>query len=570
MSEEVRRRLIERHCAATIRALSQTPAAEYRRQRLFLSGKGVPLIVPHLAVDVIHDSLARNRGVADSIALRLLHSDSQMHRDNQPKDGVARLVFEILEQLRCESIAPDSLTGIHINMDEAFNQWCRESRGNGLVENELGLLIYSITQIARSKLNNTMPDEEVEGLIESVRFRLGPVIGDDLAMLYSARFDQKQFAIYALDIAKVINEIAKALGSDVMDKHLSALRSRNLLPPANEQDEKYVESESAQGEIYDFDTIVDEGYRVYCREFDKQVNGFDLYRLEQRQDLRVRLDQLVSAQAISVSRLAQRLKYLFAVSHQSGWHEGEEEGYIDGRRLSQIVSQPGYTRVFKQEQNVLRCDTAVSFLIDNSGSMKRQRFEAVAVLVDIYSRALELAGVTTEILGFTTGGWSGGESVKLWRKDGCPEEPGRLNEQMHIVYKNAETSWRRSRFSISSLLNPIHFKEGLDGEALQWAANRLAQRPERRKCLVMISDGAPMETATSNYNGEYYLESHLKNVVAAIERSGLIELRAIGIALDMEEFFREAITLDLTGTLGNRAFRALELLFSNSREIGLH
>jgi cobaltochelatase CobT len=570
VSEEVRRRLIERHCAATIRALSQTPEAEYRRQRLFLSGKCVPLIVPHLAVDVIHDSIARNRGVADSIALRLLYSDSQVHLDNQPAEGVARLVFEILEQLRCESIAPYFLTGIRINIDEAFNQWCRESRGNGLVENELGLLIYSITQIARSRLSNAMQDEEVEGLIESVRFRLGPVIGDDLAMLYGARFDQKQFAIYALGISEAINEMSKALGGDVIDKHLSALRSRNLLPPANEEDEKYVESEDAQGRIYDFNSIVDEGYRVYCREFDKQVNGSDLYRLEQRQDLRVKLDQLVAAQAISVSRLAQRLKYLFAVSHQSGWHEGEEEGYIDGRRLSQIVTQPGYTRVFKKEQNVPRCDTAVSFLIDNSGSMKRQRFEAVAVLVDIYSRALELAGVTTEILGFTTGGWAGGESVKVWRKDGFPEDPGRLNEQMHIVYKNAETSWRRSRFSTSSLLNPIHFKEGLDGEALQWAANRLVQRPESRKCLVMISDGAPMETATSNYNGAYYLESHLKNVVTAIERSGLIELRAIGIALDMEEFFREAVTLDLTGTLGNTAFKALELLFSNSRDIGLH
>ena len=570
MSEEVRRRLIERHCAATIRALSQTPEAEYRRQRLFLSGKGVPLIVPHLAVDVVQDSIARNRGVADCIALRLLNSDSQLHLDNQPIEGVARLVFEILEQLRCESIAPDSLSGIRINLDEAFNQWCRESRGNGLVENELGLLIYSITQIVRSKLTNAMQDEEVEGLIESVRFRLGPVIGDDLAMLYRNRFDQKQYVVYALGIAEAINEIAKSLGGDVLDKHLSALRSRNLLPPANEEDDKYVEPDGTQGEMYDFDKIVDEGYRVYCREFDKQVIGSNLYRLEQRQDLRVKLDQLVSAQAVSVSRLAQRLKYLFAVSHRSGWHEGEEEGYIDGRRLSQIVTQPGYTRVFKQEQNVPRCDTTVTFLIDNSGSMKRQRFEAVAVLVDIYSRALELAGVTSEVLGFTTGGWSGGESVKVWRKDGCPEDPGRLNEQMHIVYKDAETSWRRSRFSISSLLNPIHFKEGLDGEALQWAANRLLQRPESRRCLVMISDGAPMETATSNYNGEYYLESHLKNVVNAIEKSGLIELRAIGIALDMEEFFREAITLDLTGTLGNQAFRALELLFSNSKDVGFH
>lgn len=570
MSEEVRRRLIERHCAATIRALSKNPSAEYRRQRLFLRGKAVPLNVPHLSVDVIKDSIERNRGVADSIALRLLYSESEIFKTYQPDEGVARLVYEILEQLRCESIVPTSFSGILKNLNQAFNQWCRESRGNGLVENELGLLIYSITQIVRSRLNNAMQDEEVEGLIESVRFRLGPIIGNDLAKLRGCRYDQAAFAIYAKNIAEAINAIAKSLGSEIMDQHLASLRSQNLLPPSNEEDDKYVEAEGTDGEIYDFDSIVDEGYRIYCSEFDKQVTGADLYRLEQRRELRLKLDRLVSAQAISIPRLAQRLKMLFAVAHRSGWHEGEEEGYIDGRRLSQIVTQPGYVRVFKQEQNVPKCDTVVSFLIDNSGSMKRQRFEAVTVMVDIYSRALELAGISSEILGFTTGGWAGGESIKVWRKEGCLEEPGRLNDRMHIVYKDAESSWRRSRYSISSMLNPIHFKEGLDGEALQWAAGRLLQRTESRRCLVMISDGAPMETATSNYNGEYYLESHLKKVASSLERSNLIELKAIGIALDMEEFFKESLQLDLTGTLGNKVFRALELLFSESAQMRTH
>ena len=563
MSEEIRRRLIERHCAATIRALSQNPDAEYRRQRLFVKGKAKALLIPHLAVDVLTNSVARNRGVADAIAMRLVFNDESLHDDLVPTEGVARLVFEILEQLRCESMSPDSFSGIASNLDEAFNQWCRQSRGNGLVENELGLLIYSITQIARTRLTGSVQDEAVEGLIESVRFRLGAVIGDDLAMLKKTRFDQDKYAVHALSIAEAIEEIARSLGVDLVDQHLAALRSRNLLPPSNEEDDNYVESENAEGEIYSFDDIHDDGYRIYCKEFDRQVTGDTLYRLEQRRDLRTRLDALVAAQAVSIPRLAQRLKWLFAVAHQSAWHEAEEEGYIDGRRLSQIVTQPGYTRIFKKEKNIPGCETVVSFLIDNSGSMKRQRYEAVAVLVDIYSRALELAGIKNEILGFTTGGWSGGESIKVWRKNGEPENPGRLNDRLHIVYKDAETSWRRSRHSICSLLNPIHFREGLDGEALIWAANRLRQRTEQRKCLVMISDGAPMETATSNYNSEYYLESHLKRVAGAIENSAMLELKVIGIALDMDEFFRDSISLDLTGTLGNSAFRALELLFKS-------
>jgi cobaltochelatase CobT len=193
--------------------------------------------------------------------------------------------------------------------------------------------------------------------------------------------------------------------------------------------------------------------------------------------------------------------------------------------------------------------------------MKRQRYEAVAILVDVYCRALELAGVRTEILGFTTGGWAGGQSIKAWRIAGSPDHPGRLNDQLHIVYKSADDSWRRSRYSISSLLNPVHFREGLDGEALQWAAGRLIERTESRKCLVMISDGSPMETATSNYNVEFYLDQHLRNIARKIESRPGMEAGAIGIALDMDEYFRNCINLDLTGTLGIRSFMALEQLF---------
>ena len=563
MAEEVRRRLVERHCAAAIRALSANPEAKYKRQTLFLKGRTLSFHVPHLLADALKDSFSRNRGVADCIALRLIHSDLFLHQSLSPGEPVARLAFDILEQLRCEALLQQNMVGIQHNVDEAFAQWCRQSRGNGLVENELGLLIYSLTWIVRCRLTNRVYPAEVEGLIESVRFRLAPVIGDDLVMLIKRIGDQREYARHALNIAQAVHEIARSVGGDLIGRHLAALRDRTLLPPVDEADDRYMESEIGADGRMEKGADQEDQYHIFCTDFDRLVAAKDLYRIEQRRKLRAELDRMITAQAVGISRLALRLQRLFAMPHRSGWQDGEEEGYLDGRRLSQLVSRPGYYRIFKQEKQMPQCDTVVSFLIDNSGSMKRQRFQAVAIMVDIYCRALELAGVSVEILGFTTAGWAGGESIREWRKSGSPEYPGRLNDRLHIVYKDAETSWRRSRYSISSLMNPIHFKEGLDGEALQWAEHRLLNRAEGRKCLVMISDGAPMESATSNHNDPFYLERHLKQVASRIERAGQIELKAISAALDMDEFFSESISLDLVGTLGHRVFSSLELLFSD-------
>lgn len=561
MNEQVRKRQIERHCAATIRALSGHPRAEYRRELLFEDGRGVDLYSPHLAADVVNHSLERCRGIADAMALRLVHTDFELHRSLQPKDEIGRMVFDILEQMRAECLAPRDMKGLQRNLDRAFQEWCRESRRSGLTENELGLLIYSVIQVVRARLISEQQEEEVECLIESTRFKLAPLIGDQLAQLRAKRFDQEAYAKLALTISNAVSEMARAAAGDDLDHEVSKARHRLLMPRQHESDDRYVEGGAAgAGQTLGAE---DEGepYPIFCRDHDREVEGRSLYRLAQRTRFRQQLDKLVAAQAVSAPRLAQRLKNLFAVLERSGWSFGEEEGYLDGRRLSQLAANSSYTRVFKQQRYSPWCDTVVTFLLDNSGSMKRQRFEAVAVMVDIYSRALELAGIRSEILGFTTGGWTGGESIKAWRAAGMPSHPGRLNDRLHIVYKDADTSWRRARYSIASLLNTNHFREGLDGEALEWAAQRLRLMNESRKCLVVISDGAPMDSATAHYNDEYFLERHLKQVVRKLERDPSIELTAIGIALDMGEFFGRSVALDLTGTLGNRVFRALEDLY---------
>ena len=568
MNEQVRIRQIERHCAASIRAVAGHPGAEYRRQLLFEEGKGVALYSPHLNADVLEHSLNRCRGVADGMALRLAHTDLSLHKSLLPKDEIGGLIFDVLEQLRVESLAPAGYVGIRKNLDTAFEEWCNQSLSEGLVENELGLLIFAVMHIVRSRLNGSIIDEIIQDVIEAPRFRLAPIIGVPLQGLRSVKGDQAKFALLALEIAEGVSKIAAAIPGEMLDHQIAQARQNLAMPKQHENDERYVEGGAAGSGITKSGGEGDDHYSVFCSDYDRQVNGAEMYRLAKRTALRSQLDRLVAAQAISVPRLAQRLKLLFAVVERSGWNFGEEEGLLDGRRLGQLVSNPAYSRIFKQQRLSPFCDTVVSFLIDNSGSMKRQRFEAVAVMADIYSRALELAGVRSEILGFTTGGWTGGESMKQFRAAGMPPTPGRLNDRLHIVYKDADTSWRRARYSIASMLNTNHFREGLDGEALQWAHQRLQGLNESRKCLVMISDGAPMDSATNHYNDEFFMERHLKHVAHHIETQTTTELGAIGIGLDMGEFFDQSIALDLTGTLGNNVFRALELLFSRSRSVG--
>jgi len=306
-------------------------------------------------------------------------------------------------------------------------------------------------------------------------------------------------------------------------------------------------------------------YHVFTREFDVESEGNDLYPTNRLQRRRTQLDRLVASQSVSVNRLALRMQRLFASLREDDWQFGQEEGWLDARRLTQLVASHSYRQIYYRNRFVPKSDVVVSFLIDTSGSMKTQRYEAVAVLVDTYARALELAGVQSEILGFTTAGWNGGRALASWRKSGQPDDPGRLNEVQHIVYKSADASWRQSRLSIAAMLETVHYREGIDGEALLWAFRRLMAREEQRRYLVLVSDGAPMDAATSNQNREGFLLDHLAAVSDHIDRRSAIHLGCIGIDLDTSHFITNSASADLTGTLGNNTYRLLDTLFSSSR-----
>ena len=566
-----RTRQLERHGAASIRALSASLLADYRARRLRIDGQPVPFATPYLAADFGEVSAVRSRGISDAMAARLRYGDQALHRELAPEAPFARVVFDILEQLRCESQVPPTMAGVRRNLDEAFHQWCLGARADGMVESSIGILLYTLIHIVRARLINNTDDEEVAGLIEATRANLSPLIGKPFYQLAKTREDQAGYAVSALEIAATLNDMAGRELNDAADTETTLAKSTVMLGPDWDSQEFETALEGIGGGGGEgvavteetLDTVGD--YRVFTTEFDQVVTGDSLYRLAQRQQLRDGLDRQVKGQAVSVTRLALRLQRLFAVPQTDGWLFGQDEGLLDGRRLSQLVSNPAYHQVFVRDRLQPVSDTVVSFLIDNSGSMKSQRFEAVAVLVDTCARALELSGTKSEILGFTTGDWNGGEVMKAWRKQGMPPEPGRLNQSLHVVYKEADISWKRSRLSIASLMKTVHFREGLDGEALIWAWRRLAARTERRKILVVVSDGAPLDAATHNNNRDGFLSDHLYSVAAFLQKQPDVEIGAIGIDLDLSDLYRNTISLNLEGTLTNQSYASLETLFGVHR-----
>jgi cobaltochelatase CobT len=302
-------------------------------------------------------------------------------------------------------------------------------------------------------------------------------------------------------------------------------------------------------------------YAIFTTEYDKTYYAEKLVRARHLKDLRTDLDEIILKQGINVPSLARKLKHLFATPQQDDWDYAQEEGYIDGRRLSQLIASPTEKRVFKNHRLQAHADCVLSFLVDCSGSMKTHSAN-VAILLDVFARAAEYAGIKTEILGFTTGNWSGGKPMREWIKQGKPKNPGRLNETCHIIYKDAEHSWKQSRNHVAALLKADLFREGVDGEAISWAAQRLSKRPEKKKILTVISDGSPMDSATNLANDVYYLDNHMKNVISGCEHNPELEIFGLGVQLDLSAYFRSYTVLHLEEKLNNATFNDILKLWN--------
>ncbi|MDR3452487.1 MAG: cobalt chelatase [Rhodoferax sp.] len=550
---------VEELCAAAIRALSGEADLHFRARRLHRGRRPLPLFAPHLHPSLDTDDFSSFRGAADGLALRLSKSDAALHRSLCPSDPVERLVFDLLEQIRVEALAPADMPGVAHNLRHRFEAWSLAFHHSGLTDSARGILLYTLAQICRSRVTGERVLEATEDLMEATRGALGPLLGHDLAGLRRTRTTQAAYAVHALGIARAVGEMLRSASdesaaplADDDDENVRTAFSL-VMDTDSELSERVETAVSGRSRVLE---AADDGYRVFTTAYDRECLAATLVRAELLKDFRTRLDARIAGQGVNIARLARELRALLAVPARDGWDGDQDEGYIDGRRLALLVASPTERRLFRTEHIEPTANCVLSFLIDCSGSM-RTHIESVAMFVDVFVRALEQAGVATEVLGFTTGAWNGGLAQRDWVRASRPQHPGRLNEVCHMVFKDAETRWQRARPDIATLLKGDLFREGIDGEAVAWACRRLAGRGEDRKLLLVISDGSPMDSATNLANDAHYLDHHLRDVVQSVESTRQIEILGVGVGLDLSPYYSRSHVLDLAGSTGNQVFREL-------------
>lgn len=548
---------VPERCAAAIRALAGESGLHFRGGLLHRGDDRLAMSAPHLHPPE-GAPLDASRGAADGMALLLIHSNAAEHSRRSPETVSARLVFDMLEQFRVESLAANELAGQRANLARRFDAWTLEFEASGLCETQLGLLLFTTAQMCHEKVRGTRMPDHIADLIESTRFHLGEQISTDVAALRRSRFSQEDFAWHALAIAERVSALCAEHASQGTSAASARARGGDFQLVFDQDD--LADAPPVAGFGHSEALSGSEGtYRVFSTIFDQVCPASELVRPDALAGLRASLDDLVAAQRINIPRLARTLRLLLSVPVDDGWESDVEEGRVDGSRLARLVTSSTERRVFRTEQKEVKTTAALTFLVDCSGSMKMHS-EPVSVLVDIFARALDMADVRTEVLGFTTAAWNGGRLAKAWQRAGRPENPGRLNEARHLVFKDSESSWRRSRQGIGALLKPDLYREGIDGEAVEWACSRLAGENGRR-LLVVISDGSPMDAATVKSNDEHYLEHHLRDVVARQERSGTVEIFGLGVGLDLSPYYRNVEALDFShGTTTALVRQVLELL----------
>ena len=526
---------------ALLRAITGDGALQWSGQTLYAGT--TPQALPAAHHTDVPPELTDQRGLLDSVGLRLSLSDQALHRKHLPVDPVERMLFELLEQLRVESLVPDTWPGARSNMRERFVHWAREFMDSGLIESDLGILLFSVALIAWSRLTDQELPDRMSDTIEFTRMGMSPFLGRYWVQLRRTREDQSAFIEPALAVARWVGAAVRAAQEEAPRGSGNPKRRSSFALPLHFESQNTDELPLAQTGDSRAWASASQTYRVYSRQYDREEPATELIRRAQLIEFREQMDDEIARSGLHIGRLARYFQQRLAMHQRDGWNFGLEEGYLDGGRLSQLVSDPQLREIFKDEMHRPINETAVTFLLDCSGSMKGHA-KPLSMLVDVLGRALDMAGVRVEVLGFSTGAWNGGRVRRDWQKAGQPEFPGRLNERLHIVFKDAAKPWRHSRQGIAALRKPDIFREGIDGEGVEWACERLLAQPARRRILLVISDGCPMDTATNQANDAHYLDQHLRQVLAARERAGDVKVCALGVGLDLGVFYRQRLALD--------------------------
>ncbi|MFK7734288.1 MAG: hypothetical protein AB8B48_21875 [Pseudomonadales bacterium] len=537
-------------CAASIRALGHQPGAFFQAGLLHNLDQRVNTPELHKSVDEDNTFFTPQRALADAYALRFTNHNPALHVQLRPDSDVERLLFNMLEQLRIESVP--SHPGMRSNLQQHFLDWIDDSQASGFTDSHAGILIFTLAVACWTRLNHRDVPTEIDGLIEATRHAIGVEVGAELQKLPRCKQDQAQFAAHALLIANGVAGMLHGEQNEVEadEQTRSTLQNLGLVLFDSNADsvEQFIagDSEAHRKTENDFANQ----YKVFTREYDEEIDAAKLLRPEKLTQLRSELDELVQQSGINAARCAHVFRQLLADEQLGRWNNSEEFGYLDPSRLSSLITHPEEHKVFRQERLKRHTDCHLTLLLDCSGSMK-QHASSLAVLCDQLNRILGHAGIGTEVLGFTTRSWNGGRLFKQWRKEGKPVLPGRLNERRHIVFKSAAQQWRRARPGIAALLQIENYREGLDGEALAWALERLGSKREQRKIIMLITDGSPMDTSTNLANGDDYLDKHLHSVIQSIEARADVSVCALGVGLDLSGSFRHHHYLDTSREIDN-------------------
>ncbi|NCW57000.1 MAG: cobaltochelatase subunit CobT [Gammaproteobacteria bacterium] len=569
--------------------------------------EGDKMLLPPTPAELSPRALALSRGQADRLALRRAFHDPDIHARHRPTGARARNLYDSLEDIRCQAMGARDLAGVAANVDAALRDdlqrsgvlrgpadgsaamtqalalWVRESLAHLAVPEEAATMVARWRPFLEQRLGKTLPgllasaaDQEAfaraqHAVIKALglghelppptperREPQGPATADRPAREPPPRPAPTEAEATPVQEAREITD----------DEEPDIAPEQPLAEPASPKADGDGEAQKApEGQRLsrisgDENDHPDRNYRVYTTRHDEVLDAEALCDEATLTELRASLDEQARQLPGVVARLARRLERFLLAQQRRGWQFDLEEGMLDPARLARAVTDPLAPLAFRQEREIEFKDTVVTLLLDNSGSMRGRPILLTALCADLLTRTLERCGVRTEILGFTTREWDGGQARRDWIAAGAPRNPGRLTDVRYIVYKTADTAWRRARRNLGLLLRDDIMKDNIDGEALWWAHQRLVARREQRRILMVISDGVPLDQATLSANPGGYLDQHLRDVIRWIERRSDVELAAIGIGHEVGDYYRRAVAIGGTEELGPAMIGQLAQLFA--------
>ncbi len=567
---------------------------------------GDSLRLPQVSRRMTREEVLLARGTADALALRHRYHDLGTAARYAPPGAMARDLMEAMETARCEAIGARDMPGTAGNIDAKIGHEARRKGYGELRQASDAPLSVAAGYLIRHLATGRELPPEAANVMELWRGFIEDRCGERLDDLGEVLRDQKAFARFARQMIDDLgygdqlgedpdemDDEGEDEASDEQEEQPDSTGEDDSQEeeaeanPERSQDEQQDQSQAQvqmddQGEMEEAEeqempegeapleppppaphSDADPTYVVFTTEHDEEIAAEELAEAQELERLRAYLDQQLEPLKGAVSRLANKLQRRLQAQQNRSWEFDREEGILDAGRLARVVANPTTPLSFKVEKDTEFRDTVVTLLLDNSGSMRGRPISIAAICADVLARTLERCGVKVEILGFTTRAWKGGKAREEWLAQGRPQQPGRLNDLRHIVYKSADAPWRRVRDNLGLMMKEGLLKENIDGEALEWAHRRMVGRPEARKILMVISDGAPVDDSTLSVNPANYLEKHLRDVIAMVERRRAVELLAIGIGHDVTRYYERAVTITDAEQLAGAITEQLAGLFDS-------